>query len=94
MAFADTAQEILNFLINNHVRQRDEQNYLRNIARELDISVNHVNNLLNMFEEICVVRRVREGQKKVVYVNSSIVEAFKKKKEMENNSREIKSLYA
>lgn len=94
MAFADTAQEILNFLINNHIRQRDEQNYLRNIARKLDISVNHVNNLLNMFEDFCVVRRVREGQKKVVYVNSSIVEAFKKKKEMETNSREIKSLYA
>ncbi|RZN61645.1 MAG: ArsR family transcriptional regulator [Methanonatronarchaeia archaeon] len=82
MAFSKTAEEILKFLVNNLIMNNEEENYPRNISRELGISQAQLNNHLRHLENISVVKRVREGQKKIVYVNSGIVEGFKKRKNL------------
>lgn len=53
---------------------QDQDNYCRAVSRELGLDRDTVRNSIRFLAELGVVKRERKGRKKVVLVNSSIVE--------------------
>lgn len=74
MASDDTHKRVLSVLVRNQKMAQEEDNYCREVSRELALDRDTVRNSIGFMEELGVVKRKRKGKKKVVMVNSSIIE--------------------
>ena len=77
MANDSTNRRVLAVLARNQRMFQEEENYCRNIARELGLDRNTVRSSISFLEELGIVSRNREGQKKTALVNSSVLENMK-----------------
>lgn len=74
MASDNTHRRVLSFLVRNQKMAQENDNYCREVSRELDIGRDTVRKSLEFMEELGVIARKRRGQKVISLVNSSVIE--------------------
>lgn len=61
-------------MVRNQKMAQENDNYCREVSRELDIGRDTVRKSLEFMEELGVIARKRRGQKVISLVNSSVIE--------------------
>lgn len=78
MGYSETTMRVIEKIASNQLKEQEQENYPRNLAREISISRSTLNSRLNFLEDIGVVSKVRKGQKKIVRLNSEVVQKVRK----------------
>jgi len=78
MGYVDTTMKVIERIASNQLREQEEDNYPKNIAEEVGINRSTLNDRLSFLEDIGVAKKVRQGQKKIIRLNSVVIQSVRR----------------